>query len=137
NDLPNLIAKMNAAKWGTSEGLFVEDGFITEGASSNLFIVSKGVLRTPPADSGILPGVMRETIIELAEREGVPWRESPISVDELKHSEEGFITNSVLEIVPVVSVEGYFVGDGKGGPVTRLLQKAYKNLVVTTGPTSR
>ncbi|MCP3676971.1 MAG: branched-chain amino acid aminotransferase [Deltaproteobacteria bacterium] len=132
NYLPSLVAKMDAVKKGTAEGLFVQEGFVTEGTTSNIFTVKQGVLRTPLADGTILPGVTREIILELAERSMVPWSESPITTTEIMESEEAFISNSILEIAPVIGVDGLFIGNGRSGSTTRLLQKAYRDLIIET-----
>ncbi len=130
NYLPSLVAKMDAVKRGTVEGLFVQKGFVTEGTTSNIFTVKNGVLRTPPADGSILPGVTREIILELAERNRAPRSESPLTATELMECEEALISNSILEIVPVAGVDGRVIGNGRAGPTTRILQRAYRDLII-------
>jgi len=131
NYLPNLMAKMDSVRRGTDEGLFVRDGRITEGTTSNIFTVKNGILSTPPADGTILAGVTREIVLEVAERNGVPCRESPLTATAFMESDEAFISNAMVEIVPVVAVDGHHVGDGEVGPTIRLLQKAYTEMART------
>ena len=130
NYLPHLFAKMEAVKRGAAEGLFVENGCVTEGATSNLFAFAGGRLRTPPADGSLLAGVTRGIIRELAAREAVPLDESPLPVEELLKSEEVFISNSLLEIVPLAEIDGTPIGRGSDFPVTGRFQSAYRELTL-------
>ncbi|MFQ5328652.1 MAG: aminotransferase class IV [Thermodesulfobacteriota bacterium] len=109
NYLPSLMAKMEAVRRGADEGLFVRNGLITEGTTSNIFTVKDGILSTPPAD-------------------GIACRESPLTVTEFLESDEAFMSNAIAEIAPVVAVDGHRVGDGEGGSTTRLLQRAYMEM---------
>lgn len=128
NYLPSLMAKMEAVRRGADEGLFVRNGLITEGTTSNIFTVKDGILSTPPADGAILPGITREIILELAKSNGIACRESPLTVTEFLESDEAFMSNAIAEIAPVVAVDGHRVGDGEGGSTTRLLQRAYMEM---------
>ncbi len=110
--------------------LCAANGRVAEGASSNIFAVVAGELRTPSLQVGILDGVTRAKVIELAQRNGIPIRETPfMSPDELRQAHEVFLTSSVRTILPVVQVDGVTVGDGRPGTVTRHLMSLYRQLV--------
>jgi branched-chain amino acid aminotransferase len=110
--------------------LCAANGSVAEGASSNLFAVVAGQLRTPSLQVGILDGVTRGKVIELAQRNGIPVREVPfMSPDELRQANEVFLTSSVRTILPVVQVDGGAVGAGRPGTVTGRLLSLYRQLV--------
>ena len=130
NYLYNMLAMAQARREDAQEALFVApDGSISEGTTSNLFTVSKGVLTTPPADSGLLPGITREVVIELAKKEGMTAREVPVPVDELLSADEAFVTGSLKEVMPLIAVDGRKIGPGIPGQVTRFLQERYRAAV--------
>lgn len=139
NYLPNVLAKMEAERKGVYEGIFITpNGLALEGASTNVFIVSKGILKTPltyvpPLFSRggkgglapcILPGIMRQAVIEAARKNGIEVLAGKITVKELLKADEAFLTNSIIEVVPLIGVDSKPVGDGKPGTVTRVLQQA-------------
>ena len=101
------------------------DGNVAEGASSNLFFVDDGVLKTPTARS-LLPGITRELVVELAEAEGFPVETGRYSLDDIREAGEAFLTNSTWELRPVERVDGIAVGDG---PMTSLLRRLYDERV--------
>ena len=121
NYLVAVLALREARAAGAAEALIVDgSGNVGEGASSNVFAVIDGQLCTPPETAGILPGITRAVILELAE---VSLR--PLSVDDLGRAEEIFITSSIRELLPVVHVDGAAVGDGKPGPRARELHRRF------------
>lgn len=128
--LYNMLATAQAKRDGAMEALFVgADGCVIEGATSNVFSVSHGALTTPPEASGLLPGITREVVIELAKREGLMVCEAPIPLHALLSADEAFLTGSLKEIMPVVAVDGRTIGAGSPGPVTRHLQQRYRAAV--------
>ncbi len=130
--LYNILAMAQAHREGAQEALFVDrDGTIVEGTTSNVFSVSKGMLTTPPESSGLLPGITREVVIELAKKEGLILREAPLPLQDLLASEEAFLTGSLKEIMPLITVDGRTIGTGNPGPVTQHLQKCYRAAVET------
>ena len=130
NFLEGLISHVEAEARGADEAIMLNDkGFLSEGSSSNLFLVVAGGLVTPSADSGILPGVTREAVLELARDLGIETVEGQIPPSELLRAEEVFLTTSVREVVPVVTVDGSPVGDGKPGPTSKRLLSCYRELV--------
>ncbi|MEE9615173.1 MAG: aminotransferase class IV [Thermodesulfobacteriota bacterium] len=126
NFLPNILGKAEAHKRGAVEGIFTEeDGTLIEGTAANIFIVADGTIKTPPLGTGCLPGITRAAVIRLAEEGSVPVVEAPVSLDELRQSDEAFLTSSILEVVPLVEVDGGKIGNGRPGGITRAIQEAY------------
>jgi branched-chain amino acid aminotransferase len=97
------------------------DGYLAEGATSNVFFVDDGILRTP-AEGSLLPGITRETVIELAEEEDFTVDSGQYTIDDLRGADEAFLTNSTWEIRPIATADGIEIGDG---PMTKLLQRLY------------
>jgi D-alanine transaminase len=128
--LPNVLAKQAAKEAGAKEAWFVDrDGMVTEGSSTNAWIITaEGELVTRPAEHGILRGVTRTTLIDLAEREGLKVVERPFSVDEAKTAQEVFLTAATQILMPIVSIDGAKVGDGRPGPLTQRLRAAYHEM---------
>lgn len=132
NFLNNILAKIEAIKAGAYEGIMLNwEGYVAEGTISNIFMVKKGVLHTPHLSTGILEGVTRDLVLRLAKRAKLSVRESKILPKELLAADECFITNTTMEIMPVTKVDRKKVGSGRPGPVTEVLQHAYKNEVST------
>ena len=135
NHLASVMARMEAAALGLDEALLLNaDGNIAEGGGCNVFFVGAGVLTTPPLDSGILPGVTREAVIEIAAEAGIKVKESDIKPENLKRFDEAFVTNAMIEIMPVTAVREaggrmLKVGSGKPGGTTRRLMAAYREKV--------
>jgi branched-chain amino acid aminotransferase len=105
------------------------EGFLAEGAISSVFVVRDEQLLTPPLDTPILPGITRATVIELAVELDIPVREMRLTVDDLLGSEEMFLTNSMIELIPVVRIERQPIGNEKPGEVTRRLAIAFGELI--------
>jgi D-alanine transaminase len=125
--LPASLAKQAAQASGAREVWFVDDqGFITEGASSNAWIVSAdGELVTRPVDRAILRGVTRTTLIDLLARERLTLVERAFSVPEALAAREAFVTSATGNVMPVVTIDGKPLGDGRPGPVTRRLRRLF------------
>ena len=100
-------------------------------SASNIFIVESGRVITPPVDAGILSGITRGVVIELAGQIGIKLAQEPVSVESLLKAEEVFITNSVIEIMPVAAIDGRPVGSGSRGGVTERLIEEYRKLTVS------
>lgn len=130
NFLNNVLAKREAVEAGVNEALMLnQQGFIAESTTSNFFMVKAGQLRTPPASDGILPGITRETIMNLAVEAGVPVWERSVEVEAAKGADEAFLTLTSAGVIPVVSIDGRPVGDGRPGRVTHQLLRLYANHV--------
>ncbi|KPA54615.1 branched-chain amino acid aminotransferase [Photobacterium leiognathi subsp. mandapamensis] len=129
NYLSSLLVGSEARRHGYAEGIALSvDGYLSEGAGENIFVVRNGVLSTPPTTSAILPGITRDTIMILAKERGYEVREENIAREALYLADEIFMTGTAAEIVPVRSVDQITVGSGKRGPVTKELQAAYFGL---------
>ena len=133
NYLDNLVAYSEAVALGAEEAILLnERGFIAEGSMSNIFVVAKGMLLTPSEESGILPGITREAVLELARELGIEAAEGEIPLADLLRADEAFLTSSVREVLPITSIDNKPVAQGSPGPVTRRLLAAYRHLVETT-----
>jgi len=130
NYLENMLAKQQARAAGVDEAICLnEKGLLAEASMSNIFLVDDGILRTPGEESGILPGITREVVLELASQLGINTFEQDISLDELFQAQEAFLTNSLMEIMPLTEIDGKPVGSGEPESVTRRLMASYKKLV--------
>jgi D-alanine transaminase len=125
--LPNALAKQKAREAGAAEAWFVDDlGFVTEGASSNAWIVdADGRLRTRDTNANILRGVTRGTLLSVISREGMEVDERPFTPAEAVAAKEAFITGAGTLVLPVVAVDGKMVGEGEPGPVATRLRRLY------------
>jgi branched-chain amino acid aminotransferase len=130
NLLNNVLAVREAQARGAVEALLLNlEGQVAEGASTNVFLVKEGVAVTPPLSAGILHGITRDVVLEIAGEAGVEVREAPVRPEELRAADEIFITSSTRELMPGRSLDGRPVGDGKPGPLTRRLLEAYRAAV--------
>ena len=125
--LPKVLAKQAARERGAIEAWFVDDlGLVTEGASSNAWIVDKdGVLRTRDTNANILRGVTRRAVFELVAREGLTLSEAPFSPEDAKAAREAFITGAGSLVTPIVAIDGVPIGNGRPGPVATRLRALY------------
>lgn len=132
--LPNVMARQKAREAGAAEAWFVDtDGTIKEGAATNVWIVTKdGKLVTRPADFGILRGVTRTTVLDVAKKLGLSVEERSFSVDEAKQAKEAFITAATALVMPVVEIDGDSVANGHPGSVTLSLREAFFDVAEKT-----
>ena len=125
----SILAKREALLDGYDEAIMLDtSGLVSEATGENVFAVRGGVLRTPGLHS-VLDGITRATVIELARDKGIPFEERPISRDELYTADEIFLTGTAAEVTPIREVDHRPVGEGRRGPVTRLLQSAFFDVV--------
>jgi branched-chain amino acid aminotransferase len=130
NYLNNIMGKLEAIRAGVPEALMLNHfGEIAECTADNIFIVSKGILRTPHKNAGILEGVTRNTVLDLARENGVPVEETTLTRHDLFTSEECFLTGSGAEIIPVTKCDNRVIGSGKPGAITLKLIAAFFKLV--------
>lgn len=123
--LPNQLLRQQALDTGASEAILYKDGYVTEGAASNIFIVLEETLITPPLDNTILSGVTRDLLIALALQNNIRVSERPISLQELANADEIWATSSTKEILPITTLDGKPVGTGNIGPSWRKVAKLY------------
>ncbi|MFN5052679.1 MAG: branched-chain-amino-acid transaminase [Planctomyces sp.] len=131
NYLNNIMAKLEGLQAGCMEAIMLNHkGEVAECTGDNIFIVKKGQLLTPSADSGILEGITRNAILELATTLKIPARETTLTRHDLLVADECFLTGSAAEVIPVVCIDSRPIGDGKVGPTTKQLMIEFKKLVV-------
>lgn len=132
NYLNNILAKTEALEAGVSEAIMLNhQGFAAEATGDNLFIVRNGQLQTPPVSAGILEGITRATVIHLARDLGIEVVEKDLVRMELYTADEVFLTGTGAEIIGVISIDKRPIADGKVGPITKRLMKAYQDKVRT------
>ncbi len=130
NYLNNILAKLEANRAGVPEAIMLNHlGHVAECTADNIFIVKQGVLSTPARHSGLLDGITRRTVLELAERLKITAREETLTRHDLFTADEMFLTGSGAEIVPVTRVDARPIGQGTPGTVTGRLREAYHKLV--------
>jgi D-alanine transaminase len=126
--LPNTLAHQLAKDREAIEAIFVRHGAVQEGTHSNVFILSKGLVKTPPLNRYVLPGITRKTVIELCETLSIPCIEHPILKADLIQAEEVFIAGTTSEITPIICIDGIGIGNRHPGHLTRSLQNAFAEL---------
>ncbi len=125
----SLLAKREALKDGYDEAMLLDtDGYVAEGSGENVFIVRKGLIKTPPLTS-ILEGITRDTIMQIASERGMRLVEERFTRDELYIADEAFFSGTAAEITPIREVDNRKIGTGKPGPVTKELQAAFFDIV--------
>ncbi|RVM08642.1 D-amino-acid transaminase [Sinorhizobium meliloti] len=132
--LPNVLARQQAKEAGAQEAIFVDvDGMVKEGAATNVWIVDReGTLRTRPAESGILRGVTRTTLMDVAKPLGLAIEETAFSVEEMRAAREVFITAATSICFPVVSVDGKTIGNGHPGSIAQNIREAFFDIAEKT-----
>ena len=124
--LAQVLAKQAALEAGAHEAWMVEDGFVTEGGSSSAYIITKGgVIVVRPLSNAILPGITRRSLLRLAEEDGLALDERLFTLEEAYEAAEAFNTSASGLVLPVVSIDGRPVGNGKPGALTRRLRSLY------------
>ncbi len=127
--LPNVLAKQAAKKAGVEEALFVRDGYVLEGSSSNFFMVLNNAVVTAPLSNHILGGITRKVVLEICRENNIPFQERAIRKKELYLATEMFATSTSKQATPVIAFDGEKVGSGSPGPVTRQIQVFFEREV--------
>lgn len=134
NYLNQILGRLEVNRVGAPEGIMLShDGYVAEATADNIFIVLRGTLVTPPAIAGILVGITRNAVMELAAREGIPVEERLFIPHTLYNADECFLTGTGAEVVPVVRVDGRTIGGGLPGAITLRLMKTFWELVQREG----
>lgn len=129
NYLNNIMAKIEGLKAGCVEALMLNHkGEVAECTGDNIFLVRGGVLQTPPLDAGILEGITRDAVIDLAKEANIEVREMPLTRHDVYISDECFLTGSAAEVIPVVKIDNRTIGNGKPGKITRELSERFHKL---------
>lgn len=129
NLLPNVLAKQEAHQQGCFEAILHRNGIVTEGSSSNVFIISNGMIHTHPPTNMILNGITRQVIIELCQKEEVPVVEKPFTLEELLLADEVFISSTTIEVMPLIEINGQPIGTGHPGIITKQLQTRFQEKI--------
>lgn len=125
--LPNILLKQKAWEQGCQEAILHRGEHITEGAASNVFMVKNQVLYTPPKSNHLLPGITRDLVVYLAEKNQIPVQEQNFSLSDLKHADEIWLTSSTKEIMAVTRLDGQTVGTGKPGALWAKMMRLYQD----------
>ncbi|MFH1228641.1 MAG: branched-chain-amino-acid transaminase [Planctomycetota bacterium] len=134
NYLNNILAKIETFKYGADEAVMLNDeGYVSEATADNIFILKNGKLYTPPAYLGILEGITRATVMEIAVKMGYKVLENPFTVHDIYTSDECFLTGSGAELIPVIEIDDRLVGDGKPGKNFLKLMTAYQKMTHSQG----
>jgi len=134
NYLNNILAKMEGEMSAADEVIMLNtEGYVTECTADNIFIVKDGELLTPASHAGLLEGVTRDVVLELAGEMEIPAHEALLAPHDLYVADEVFLTGTGAEMIAVVEIEGRVIGDGKPGPITRRLLSAFRELVAREG----
>ncbi len=129
NLLPNVLAKQQAQEANAFEAIFLKNGWVKEGSTSNVFVIKHGELFTPERNQDVLSGVTQQHVMALAQEQGRMVACQPLSVDDLRNAEEAFLVGTTIEVLPLVMVDGEPVGKGKPGPVTGEIQRKFSELI--------
>jgi branched-subunit amino acid aminotransferase/4-amino-4-deoxychorismate lyase len=127
NYTDNVLAREAAGSEGADEAIMLNGrGLIADGSAFNVFAVRDGQLRTPTVEDGALPGVTRGAVLELASEAGIAAEETALTPDDLQSADEAFLTNAIVGVMPLVSVDGGKIGDGRPGPLTQQVKELYE-----------
>lgn len=129
NLLPNVLAKQEAVEAGCQEAILYRGETVTEGSSSNIYLVRDGEILTHPADNLILNGITRNVVQKICSGNGIPFHEQAFRLQDIGNADELFLTSTTSEVMPIVEVDGEPVGDGTPGKVTRRLQHFFKEKI--------
>lgn len=129
--LPNVLLRQAAVDAGATETLLLRDGFLTEGAASNIFVVRDGILLAPPKNHLMLPGITYDVVLELAQANEMPCQVREVSEFEVRSAQELWLTSSTKEVLPITTLDGKPVGDGKPGPAYRRMHAWYQDYKAT------
>lgn len=126
--LPNVLLRQQAVDADCAEAILIrDDAFMTEGAASNIFLIKNNMLLAPPKDNLMLPGITYDVVLELAAANQIPFQVRKINKDEIFSADEILLTSSTREVMPITSVDGKPVGNGKPGPLFARLYTLYQN----------
>ncbi|MDT8371212.1 MAG: D-amino-acid transaminase [Gammaproteobacteria bacterium] len=131
--LPNSLLKQQAQEAGAQEALLIRDGYLTEGAASNAYVVLDGTIYTSPKDEKVLPGITREVVIKLALENDIPLLEQAVTEQQLRQADEIWMSSSTKEVVPITELDNDAVGDGKPGSVWKQIDSLYQQYKKSKG----
>lgn len=129
--LPNVLLRQLAVDAGAAETIMLRNGFLSEGAASNIFVVKDGVLLAPPKDHLMLPGITYDVVLELAAAHGIPAHVAPVAEGALRGADEVWLTSSTREVQAITRLDGSPVGTGEPGPLFRRMDGYYQDYKAT------
>ena len=130
----NIMAKGEANRAGAGEGIMLtREGYVGEATGDNIFLIKDGAITTPPASIGILQGITRDTVIDLAHAHNITVSEPLITLYDVYNADEIFLTGTAAEVIPAVQADGRIIGDGRPGPMTRQLMAAFHDYTRANG----
>lgn len=130
NLLTSILLKEEAKRMSANEVVVINtDGYVAECVVSNIFMVNNGSVVTPSPDTNILPGITRKTVLDICRNSGIPAREECFKIETLIKAKEVFITNSLMEIMPVSRIDDFKIGNTIPGKITKQIMSAYKRLI--------
>jgi branched-chain amino acid aminotransferase len=133
--LNSVLAKIESVKAGYEEGILLDQhGFVSEGTGENIYVVRDGVIYTPPQTAGILDGINRKSVIQIAQDEGYELVERDLARAELYLADELFMTGTAAELTPIREIDDHTIGDGQRGPVTTHLQRVFEDALYGRDP---
>ncbi|MCL1853521.1 MAG: branched-chain-amino-acid transaminase [Peptococcaceae bacterium] len=136
NYLNNIMAKIEATRAGVMEAIMLtQEGYVCECTGDNIFLIKNGRLLTPPAYIGILQGVTRDAVIELAQKDGIAVQETLFTLHDVYTADECFLTGTAAELIPVIEADGRRISEGAPGPVFKRLLQKFRDLAKTDGET--
>lgn len=134
NYLNNVLVKIQANLADVGEAIMLNaQGYVTEGSGDNIFIIKNGVITTPPCYLGALEGITRNTIMDIAKKDGFPIKEEPFTLHDVYVADEVFLTGTAAEVIAVREVDGRVIGSGKAGPITTRLLQEFRAIVEVDG----
>ena len=134
NYLNNILAKIEAQQAGAAEGVMLnEQGYVAECTGDNLFVIKNGVISTPPVNAGILAGVTRAVVFELASKDGISIKEEDLTRYDILVADECFLTGTAAEVIAAVQLDRRPIGNGQPGPITLKLVEEFRRLTRATG----
>ena len=134
NYLNNILAKIEAGNHGSPEAIMInQQGYVAEATGDNVFIIKKGKLITPDLSAGVLDGITRNTVMELAAKAGITVEEKIMTRYDLYTADECFLTGTAAEVIPVVKIDARVIGDGKPGQVTNRLRELFHGVTKVIG----
>lgn len=125
--LPNVLLRQIAVDQGATEVVLFRDGILTEGSASNIFAVEKGVILAPPKDNHMLPGITYDLVLELAAANDMPYEIGKFSQERVGNADELWLSSSTKEVLPITSLDGRAIGDGKPGPLFKRMYALYQD----------
>jgi D-alanine transaminase len=129
--LPNVLLRQMAVDGGAGETVLLRDGFLTEGAASNIFVVKNSVVLAPPKNHLILPGITYDVVLELAAAHSIPHQVRAVSESEVRTAQELWMTSSGKEVLAITTLDNQPVGDGKPGKLFWRMHELYQNYKAT------